>query len=145
MNKKMNKKINKLKSLYGIYAAVFICLILGQQVLFKISRTFEGLQVDQQIKTKQLENEQLKTLIDQKQQGLGPQEQEISLETLLENHIVQVIQKNKNENGLELILAGSYSNLISWLESLPGHRIVNLKLYEQQHQIWCEIRLKNVS
>ncbi len=135
----------KLKSLYGIYGLVLLCLILGQQTLFKISQSFESIQVNQQIKTKQLENDQLKTLIDQKQQRLDPQNQEMPLETLLENHALQVIQKNKNENILELTLAGSYPGLVAWLESLPGNRIVDLKLYEQQHQIWCEIRLRNVS
>jgi hypothetical protein len=135
----------KLKSLYGIYGLVLLCLILGQQTLFKISQSFESIQVNQQIKAKQLENDQLKTLIDQKQQNLNPQNQEMPLETLLENHALQVIQKNKNENILELTLAGSYPGLVAWLESLPGNRIVDLKLYEQQHQIWCEIRLRNVS
>jgi hypothetical protein len=137
--------MNKIKSLYGIYAALFLCLILGQQTLFKISQSLEVLQISQQIKIKQLENDQLKNMIEQKQQNLGPQNQEISLETLLDNHPLQVIQKNKTESILSLTLAGSYLHLVSWLESLPGNRIVNFRLYEQQHQIWCEIRLKNVS
>ena len=128
-----------------VYLGILITLVLAQQVLFKIGQSFEELQINQQIKIKQLENEQLKNLIAQKEKSLGIDTQEITLEHLLENRSLQVIQKNKNENTLELILTGTYRNLVEWLESLPGNRIVNLKLYEQQHQIWCEIRLKNVS
>ncbi len=135
----------KIKSLYMVYLGILITLVLAQQVLFKIGQSFEELQINQQIKIKQLENEQLKNLIAQKEKSLGIDTQEITLEHLLENRSLQVIQKNKNENTLELILTGTYRNLVEWLESLPGNRIVNLKLYEQQHQIWCEIRLKNVS
>ena len=128
-----------------VYLGILITLVLAQQVLFKIGQSFEELQINQQIKIKQLENEQLKNLIAQKEKSLGIDTQEITLEHLLENRSLQVIQKNKNENTLELTLTGTYRNLVEWLESLPGNRIVNLKLYEQQHQIWCEIRLKNVS
>lgn len=128
-----------------VYLGILITLVLAQQVLFKIGQSFEELQINQQIKIKQLENEQLKNLIAQKEKSLGIDAQEIALEHLLENRSLQVIQKNKNENTLELTLTGTYRNLVEWLESLPGNRIVNLKLYEQQHQIWCEIRLKNVS
>jgi hypothetical protein len=135
----------KIKSLYMVYLGILITLVLAQQVLFKIGQSFEELQINQQIKIKQLENEQLKNLIAQKEKSLGIDTQEIALEHLLENRSLQVIQKNKNENTLELTLTGTYRNLVEWLESLPGNRIVNLKLYEQQHQIWCEIRLKNVS
>lgn len=135
----------KIKSLYMVYLGILITLVLAQQVLFKIGQSFEELQINQQIKIKQLENEQLKNLIAQKEKSLGIDAQEIALEHLLENRSLQVIQKNKNENTLELTLTGTYRNLVEWLESLPGNRIVNLKLYEQQHQIWCEIRLKNVS
>ena len=135
----------KIKSLYMVYLGILITLVLAQQVLFKIGQSFEELQINQQIKIKQLENEQLKNLIAQKEKSLGIDTQEITLEHLLENRSLQVIQKNKNENTLELTLTGTYRNLVEWLESLPGNRIVNLKLYEQQHQIWCEIRLKNVS
>lgn len=137
--------MNKIKSLYGIYLTVVVCLVLGQQVLFKIGQSFESIQINQEIKAKTLENDQLKNLIAQKEKTLGTQNQEILLESLLENRPLQVIQKNKNENNLELTLIGTYQHLIAWLETLPGNRIGSLKLYEQQHQIWCEIKLKNVS
>jgi len=138
-------KMNKIKSIYGIYVAIVVCLVLGQQVLFKTGQTFESLRVNQEIKTKELENSQLKILIAQKEKTLGIQNQEISLENLIENRPLQVIQKNKNENNLELTVTGTYSHLIQWLETLPDNRIGSLKLYEQQRQIWCEIKLKNVS
>lgn len=139
------KYLMKIKSLYGLYAALLVCLALCQHTLYRVGQSLEALQVKEQIKTITLQNTQLENLISQKQSAIAPQEELWPFEKLMQNTELQVIQKNKQDPFLEVTLAGSYEALVQWLEKIPGERIKSFKLYEVHQQIWCEITLIHVS